>query len=91
MPSTSPRTGTVSIRIRPAERALIDRAAEAQGKSRSDFMVEAARRAAEASLLDRTLFHVDAQTYARFVAILDGPPKPNQRLRKLMQTKAPWD
>jgi hypothetical protein len=34
---------------KPAERALIDQAAAAQGKSRSDFMLEASRPAAEGS------------------------------------------
>jgi uncharacterized protein (DUF1778 family) len=86
----SKRTGSVNIRIRPAERELIDQAAELQGKSRSDFMLEASRRAAEETLLDRTLFRVDAATYERFVAMLDGPPKPTEKLRKLMQSKAPW-
>ena len=85
------RTGTINIRVQLADRALIDQAAEAQGKNRSDFMLEASRRAAQEALLDRTLFRVDAATYDRFVAVLDSPPQPNERLRKLMQTKAPWD
>lgn len=81
----------INIRVKLAERALIDQAAAAQGKSRSDFMLEASRRAAEEALLDRTLLRVDADTYAKFVALLDAPPRSNARLRKLMQTKAPWD
>ena len=85
------RTGMINIRVKPAERALIDEAAAAQGKSRSDFMLEASRRAAEEALLDRTLLRVDAATYARFIELLDAPPRPNKQLRRLMQTKAPWD
>lgn len=87
----SNRTGNVNIRVRPAERELIDQAAAAQGKSRSDFMLEASRRAAEEALLDRILLRVDAATYDRFIAMLDGPPGPNEKLRKLMQTTAPWE
>jgi uncharacterized protein (DUF1778 family) len=85
------RSGTINIRIQPAERALIDQAAKAQGKSRSDFMLEASRRAAEEALLDRTLFRVDSAIYDRFIAILDGPPAPNDKLEKLMRTRAPWE
>lgn len=85
------RTGTINIRVKPAERALIDRAAAAQGKSRSEFMLESSRRAAEEVLLDRTLLRVDSATYARFVELLDAPPRPNKQLRRLMQSKAPWD
>ena len=86
-----PRRGMINIRVKPAERDLIDRAAALQGKSRSDFMLEASRRAAEEALLDRTLLRVDEATYARFIALLDAPPRPNAQLRRLMQTKAPWE
>ncbi|MGB8843362.1 MAG: DUF1778 domain-containing protein [Aliidongia sp.] len=91
-PSTETRrSGTINIRIQPIERALIDRAAESLGKSRSDFMLEASRRAAEEALLDRTLFRVDSETYERFIELLDGPAVPNEKLQKLMQTRAPWE
>jgi len=90
--STVPRrSGTINIRVEPAERALIDQAARERGMSRSDFMLDASRRAAEETLLDRTLFRVDGVTYERFVAALDGPPAQNDRLRKLLQTRAPWE
>jgi uncharacterized protein (DUF1778 family) len=81
----------INIRIKPTERDLIDQAAAAQGKSRSDFMLDASRRAAREALLDQTLILVDDEAYARFVALLDAPPKPNPALRKLMQTPAPWE
>ena len=89
--ASAPRSGVINIRVRPADRTLIDRAAAAKGKSRSDFMLEASRRAAVEALLDQTLLRVDAPTYARFVALLDAPPRPNAALRRLMQTRAPWD
>lgn len=85
------RSGIINIRVRPDERSLIDRAASAQGKSCSEFMLEASRRAAEEALLDQTVLRVDAATYAQFVELLDAPPRPNAALRRLMQTKAPWE
>jgi uncharacterized protein (DUF1778 family) len=81
----------INIRIKPADRALIDQAAAAQGKKRSEFMLEASRRAAEEALLDQTLLRVDPETYARFLELLDAPPRPNDGLRKLLLQKAPWD
>jgi uncharacterized protein (DUF1778 family) len=56
MPATidkPPRRETLNIRIRSEERGLIDRAAEIRGQSRTDFILEAAHRAAEETLLDR--------------------------------------
>ena len=85
------RRGMINIRIRPEVRALIDQAATLQGKSQSDFMLEASRRAAEEALLDRDFFRVDPDTYARFVALLDAPPAPNEALRKWMNHAAPWE
>lgn len=82
---------TLNIRIKVEERGLIDRAAEALGKTRTDFMLEAAKRAAEEALLDRTVFSAKPTAYAEFLARLDAPPRPNERLRRALTTKAPWD
>lgn len=82
---------TLNLRIKPEERGLIDRAATVTGKTRTDFVLEAARRAAEEALLDRTIFAVSPEAYAAFLARLDEPPTPNDRLRRTMQTASPWD
>ena len=82
---------SLNLRIKPDLRGLIDRAAELTGKNRTDFVLEAARRAAEDALLDRTVFTVSPKAYAEFLARLDAPPQPNERLRRTMRTKAPWD
>jgi uncharacterized protein (DUF1778 family) len=42
-------------------------------------------------LLDRTLIPVSSKAYAAFVALLDAPPQPNERLRKSIETPAPWE
>jgi uncharacterized protein (DUF1778 family) len=81
---------TLNLRIKPELRLLIDRAADATGRNRTDFVLSAARRAAEEALLDRTNFVVDPKTYAEFVARLDAPPRPNARLRRTLLTPAPW-
>jgi uncharacterized protein (DUF1778 family) len=85
------RRETLNIRIRASERGLIDRAAQATGKTRTDFILEAARRAAEEALLDRTLFVLSPEAYAEFVKRLDAPPQPNERLRRTMTTRPPWE
>jgi uncharacterized protein (DUF1778 family) len=85
------RRDSLNLRIKPEERGLIDRAAALTGKTRTDFVLEAARRAAVDALTERTLFLVDATTYARFVAALDAPARPNDRLKRTMRTPAPWD
>ncbi|WP_342234927.1 type II toxin-antitoxin system TacA family antitoxin [Inquilinus sp. OTU3971] len=94
MPTPGAASGkreTLNIRIKPEERSLIDRAAKARGKNRTDFVLDAARAAAEEALLDQTVIVVSPEAYAAFLARLDMPPQPNERLRRTMRTKAPWD
>ncbi|CAN7740837.1 DUF1778 domain-containing protein [Rhizobium leguminosarum] len=81
----------LNMRIKPATRNLIDRAAEMLGKTRTDFMLEASERRAEEVLLDRTIFTVSAEVHAEYLARLDAPTQPNDRLKRTMSTKAPWD
>ncbi len=82
---------TINIRARPPQRDLIDKAAEALGKTRSDFMLETACLAARDVLLDRRFFELGDDAHARFVALLDAPPRPSQALRSLLGAKAPWE
>ena len=82
---------TISIRAKAGQRDLIDQAAGRLGRSRSDFMLEAACRQAEDVLLDQTYFALDGQGFAAFQALLDRPPAPTDRLRRTLQASAPWD
>lgn len=82
---------TLNLRIKPEDRNLIDRAAHLAGKSRTDFLLDAGRRAAEDALLDQTLFKASPAVHAEFVARLDAPTAPNARLLRTMTTPAPWD
>jgi uncharacterized protein (DUF1778 family) len=85
------RAENINLRVSRSQKALIDRAAEAQGRNRSDFMLEAACREAESVLLDRRYFNLDEDAFRRFTAMLDAPPKSNPRLARLLKTKAPWE
>ena len=82
---------SINIRAKTKQRDLIDQAADRLGRSRSDFMLEAACREAENVLLDQAFFTVDDGTFAKFQALLDNPLPPNDKLRRLLKTKAPWD
>jgi uncharacterized protein (DUF1778 family) len=81
----------LNMRVLPETRSLIDLAAELLGKNRTDFVIDAARQAAQNALLDRTVIPINDKAYAAFVALLDAPPQPNERLRRSLQTPPPWD
>jgi uncharacterized protein (DUF1778 family) len=93
MDAVSERTAkrdTLNLRIKPEIRLLIDRAAALTGKSRTDFLLEAGRRAAEEALLDRAFLQVSPEAYTAFLDRLDMPPTPNDRLRRTMAAPLPW-
>ena len=90
-PAKSAETrAALNMRIQPDLRDLIDQAAEVTGKNRTDFVLDAARRAAQDALLDRVHITLKPEAYAAFVQRLDAPPKPNEPLRKTMQTPPVW-
>jgi uncharacterized protein (DUF1778 family) len=91
LPQSRLRAENINLRVTRKQKELIDRAAEAQGRNRSDFMLEAACREAESVLLDRRYFILDDDAFQRFTAMLDAPPTSNPRLARLLQTKAPWE
>ena len=82
--------GTVNLRIESDTRRLIDDAAALLGKTRTEFMVETARRHAIDVLLDRRLFRLDPDGYDAFMHALDNPPAPGPKLRALMRRVPAW-
>lgn len=89
--SAQTRDVTINIRAQQNQRDLIDRAAEVQGKSRSEFMLESAYQKAQDVLLDRSFFGLDEHKFKQFAALLDAPPTQDEKLHTLLTTKAPWD
>ena len=79
------------MRVRPEVRELIDHAAALLGKNRTDFVLDAARQAALNALLDQAVLSISPKSYAAFLALLDAPPKANERLRKSIQRKPVWE
>jgi uncharacterized protein (DUF1778 family) len=90
-PKSNKRGGNINLRVTAGQKSLIDRAAQALGRNRSDFMLETACREAETVLLDRRYFTLPEPEFKRFTAMLDQPPSANPRLVRLLKTKAPWE
>lgn len=82
---------TINIRLKQPQSDLIDRAAQVQGKSPSEFMVESAYQKAQDVLLDRCFFGLDEVKFKEFTALLDAQPMGNEKLHILLTTKSPWD
>lgn len=86
-----PHTATINLRIEPQTRDLIDAAAGIVGKSRTQFMIDSARRDAIDVLLDQRLFMLDPAKFDAFVAVLDTAPPAGSKLKALLKKGPLWD
>jgi uncharacterized protein (DUF1778 family) len=82
--------GSINLRIEANTRQLIDDAAAILGKTRTEFMIDSARRQAIDVLLDQRLFVLDADRYDTFLYALDNPPAPGPKLRSLLSRVPAW-
>jgi uncharacterized protein (DUF1778 family) len=81
----------LSIRLLDADIAIIDRAARLRGRSRTDFMRDAAVRAAEDVLMETTPIRMSAEGFDAFMAAVSGPAVPVPEMVELLRRVAPWE
>jgi uncharacterized protein (DUF1778 family) len=91
MASTGKKDHPLSMRLPEADLAIIDRAAQLRGRSRTDFVREAAVRAAEATLMENTPIRMSPDGFTAFVAAISAPAKPVPEMVELFQHNAPWE
>jgi uncharacterized protein (DUF1778 family) len=89
-PPASDTKGSINLRIVTHTRELIDNAASILGKTRTEFMIESARRQAIDVLVDQRLFVLDSPRYDAFMHALDNPPAPGPKLRSLLRRVPAW-
>ena len=81
----------MSMRLPESDVAIIDRAARLRGRSRTDFVRDAAVRAAEEVLMDSSLVRMSVESFEAFVAVLTAPATPVPELVELVRRPAPWE
>ena len=84
-------SSVINLRTPAAQRELIDRAAQLQGKSRTEFMLEASREKAQQVLLDQNLFNVTPKQFKAFLVLMDAPLAKNAALQRLLSKRSPCE
>jgi len=79
------------MRLPEADIAIIDRAATLRGRSRADFVRDAAVRAAEDVLMDTAPIRMSPAGFKAFIAALSGPATAVPEIVELFRHKAPWE
>lgn len=84
--SAKRRDDRMEFRLPPEAKSMLKRAADAENKSLSAFLLDKGLEAAAETLAERRQFHLGANQYDAFVAALDAPIKPRPRLEALLAT-----
>lgn len=88
--TTTARSARLGLRATPEQEIVLRRAAEVAHKSLTDFVLEAAYRAAEQTLLDQRLFMVSGSQYQALLDMLDRPESDNPGLADLFSRRPVW-
>lgn len=82
------RDERLELRLTPAAKAMLRRAAEVENKTISSFVLDKGLEAAAETLADRHEFRLDAKRYDAFLSALDAPARSRPRLEKLLATRS---
>ena len=80
----------LSMRLPESDIAMIDRAARLRGRSRTDFVREAAVHSAEQVLMENTLMRMSPAAFNAFSAAIAAPARVVPEIVKLLKHRAPW-
>lgn len=89
--STERREHPISMRLPEADVAIIDRAADLCGRSRTDFVREAAVRAAGDVLMENRLIRMSDEGFKHFMSVLSEPAEPVTEIVAIANRPAPWE
>jgi uncharacterized protein (DUF1778 family) len=81
----------ISMRLPEADIAMIDRAAGLRGRSRTEFVRDAAVRAAEDVLMENRLIRMSVDGFAAFMAVVSAPAVAVPEMVELAKRPAPWE
>ena len=80
-------TARLEARLPADIHAMLKRAAEMQGRSLTDFVVSAARDAAQRTIEDAEILRLSMQDQRLVAEALLNPPKPNPALRQAFKKR----
>ena len=79
------------MRLPEADIAMIDRAASLRGRSRTEFVRDAAVRAAETVVMETALIRMSAKGFDEFLSMIAAPAMPVPEIVELALRSAPWE
>lgn len=84
-PKATPRAYRFDARLNQKQKLLIQRAADMEGRSMTDFVLQSAEQAAERTIEQHFLLTLTARDSVTFVDAILKAPKPGKVLRRAVQ------
>ena len=78
----APKAARLEARIHPELRALIQRAADLEGRKLTDFVTAALQAAAQRTIAESQVLRLAAADQLRFAQALIAPPAPTSALKR---------
>jgi uncharacterized protein (DUF1778 family) len=80
----------LAVRLTSDQRARVDQAASAEGRTVTEFVIAALAERADHVLADRRVFPLDGEQWDRFAELLDQPVVSRPRLAELLARDPGW-
>ncbi len=87
---TKKKEHPLSMRLPETDIAMIDRAADLRGRSRTDFVREAAVRAAEEIVMENALIRMSPKGFSAFMSAIGASATAIPELVEVLKRKSPW-
>lgn len=81
----------LSMRLPEADIAVIDRAAQLRGSSRTEFVRDAAVRAAEDVIMEDMPLRMTGKGFESFLETLSAPAEAPDAMVEVLRRPAPWE
>ncbi len=81
----------IAMRLPEGDVSMIDRAARLLGRTRTDFVREAAVKAAEDVVMELAPVRMSEEAFAEFMRVLRDPAAPVPELVEVLARPAPWE
>jgi uncharacterized protein (DUF1778 family) len=91
MAAATTRSEKLDLRLTPAAKSTLQRAAAAAQRSVSEFVLESALERAEEALIERRRFGLDEAQWQAFLTAMESPTRSHPRLESLLQEPSLFD
>ena len=80
----------LNLRLDPEQKQLLQRAADIENASLTEFVLRVSLREAKEAILDQQVFLLSPENYDSFVAEITDVPDADERIKRLMDVPSPW-